>query len=28
MENYQTKEGRIKVPRALWRYANGVKIFS
>jgi seryl-tRNA synthetase len=28
MENYQTKEGRIKVPRALWRYANGIKIFS
>ena len=28
MENYQTKDGKIKVPRALWRYANGIKIFS
>lgn len=28
MENYQTKDGKIRVPRALWRYANGIKIFS
>ncbi|MDD3098326.1 MAG: serine--tRNA ligase [Candidatus Pacebacteria bacterium] len=28
IENYQTKDGRIKVPRALWRYTNGTKIFS
>ncbi|MDD5760764.1 MAG: serine--tRNA ligase [Candidatus Pacebacteria bacterium] len=28
MENYQTKDGKIRVPRALWRYTNGVKIFS
>ncbi len=27
MENYQTKDGKIRVPRALWRYANGIKIF-
>jgi len=28
MENYQTKDGRIQVPRILHRYTNGVKIFS
>ncbi|MFA5360517.1 MAG: serine--tRNA ligase [Candidatus Paceibacterota bacterium] len=28
MENYQTKDGKIQVPRALWHYTNRVKIFS
>lgn len=28
MENYQTKDGKIRVPRALWHYTNRVKIFS
>ena len=26
IENYQTKEGKIKIPKALWRYTNGIKI--
>ncbi len=26
IENYQTKEGFIKIPKVLWRYTNGLKI--
>lgn len=28
IENYQTKEGKIKIPKVLWRYSNGMKIIS
>ncbi|HOK17570.1 MAG TPA: serine--tRNA ligase [Candidatus Paceibacterota bacterium] len=26
IENYQTKEGFVKIPKVLWKYTNGVKI--
>ncbi|MDD3548662.1 MAG: serine--tRNA ligase [Candidatus Pacebacteria bacterium] len=26
IENYQTKEGKIKIPKVLWRYTGGIKI--
>ena len=26
IENYQTKEGFIKIPKALWKYTNGLRI--
>ena len=26
IENYQTKEGFVKIPKVLWKYANGVRI--
>jgi len=28
IENYQTKDGKVKVPKALWRYTNGIKVIS
>lgn len=28
IENYQTKEGRVKIPKILWRYTNGIKVIS
>ena len=28
IENYQTKDGKIKIPKALWRYTNGIKVIS
>jgi len=28
IENYQTKDGKIKIPKALLRYANGIKVIS
>jgi len=28
IENYQTKDGKVKVPKSLWRYTNGIKVIS
>ncbi|MCK4805739.1 MAG: serine--tRNA ligase, partial [Candidatus Pacebacteria bacterium] len=28
IENYQTKDGKIKVPKVLWRHTNGIKVIS
>jgi seryl-tRNA synthetase len=28
IENYQTKDGKIKIPKVLWHYSNGIKIIS
>jgi len=28
IENYQTKDGKVKIPKVLWRYSSGIKIIS